>query len=67
MKRAASAIRTAASAVARAVGLEGAFLIAGTALIAAAGAYLHPAVPLLVVGVMCTLAGLALAMPRRSS
>jgi hypothetical protein len=64
VKRAALALRSASVAVARAIDLEGAFLIIGTALIAAAASYVHPAGPLLVVGVTCTLAGLALA--RRS-
>lgn len=66
MKRAAVALRHLLATVANAIGLEGAFLLVGTALLAAGASYLHPAGPLLVVGAMCVLAGLALAVPTRS-
>lgn len=58
-------MKRAVVAIARAIDLEGAFLIAGTALLAAASSYVHPAGPLAVFGISCLLAGLALA--RRSS
>ncbi len=65
MKRTAGALRLLVVAVARGVGLEGAFLLAGTALLAAAASYVSPVGPLVVVGTMCVLAGLALAIPSR--
>ena len=65
MKRAAFALRSLSTAVVSGVGLEGAFLLAGTVLLAVASSYLSPAGPLVVVGGMCVLAGLALAIPAR--
>jgi hypothetical protein len=41
-----------------AVGIEGAFLLAGTVLLAAAASYISPAAALVVVGVACILAGI---------
>lgn len=67
MKRAAVALRRLVLSLARVVGIEGAFLLVGTALLAAFASYLHPAGPLFVVGAMCVLAGLALAVPTRSA
>lgn len=49
--------------IASAVGLEGAFLVAGTALLAVGASFFNPAAPYLVVGGMCVLIGLALARP----
>lgn len=53
------------TAVAYAIGIEGAFLIAGVALMTAAASYISPAAALAVVGLSCVLAGIALALPRR--
>lgn len=61
MSRAAAAI----DRIARALGLEGAFLLAGTLLLAAAASFVHPAGPLLVMGAVCLLLGIALALPVR--
>ncbi len=52
--------------LAASVGLEGLFLVAGTALLAAGSSYIHPAGPLLVTGAVCLLVGLALAVPQPS-
>ena len=52
-------------AVLGAIGLEGAFLTAGTIALAVASSYLSPAGPWLVVGVALTLTGLALVVPPR--
>jgi hypothetical protein len=65
MKRAARALRGLALGLAGAVGLEGAFLLIGTTLLSVAAAHLSPIGPLVVVGSMCILAGLALAVPTR--
>jgi 1,4-dihydroxy-2-naphthoate octaprenyltransferase len=65
MKRAALAIRRLIGSVASAIGLEGAFLLAGTALLAVAAGYAAPWGPWLVVGTACVLAGIALALPPR--
>ena len=43
---------------------EGAFLIAGTVLLAIGASYVSPIGPYLVVGAMCLLVGLLLAAPR---
>lgn len=67
MKRAADAIYSVGVYLARAVGLEGAFLIAGTALLAAGSTYVSPAGPLFVVGTVCMVAALGLALPQRRS
>lgn len=65
MKRAATAISILAARFAAAVGLEGTFLVTGTVLLSIASTYVSPAGPLVVVGAMCILAGLALALPQR--
>lgn len=51
--------------IARAIGLEGAFLIAGTAALSAGASYFSPAGPWLVSGGVAVLVGLALAVPTR--
>lgn len=61
MSRAAAAI----DRIARALDLEGAFLLAGTLLLSAAASFFHPAGPLLVMGAACLLLGIALARPGR--
>lgn len=63
MKRAAIALAGLLTRIAGAVGLEGTFLIIGTALLAAGSSYLSPAGPLLVVGGICVLTAIALARP----
>lgn len=65
VKRTALAVRSLLGAVAGAVGLEGAFLAAGTVMLAVAAGYVTPAGPFVVVGSMCILAGIALALPAR--
>lgn len=65
MKRAAIALRRLLFSVARGVGMEGTFLLAGTAALAVGASYFSPAGPWLVVGIVALLIGLALAMPRR--
>jgi membrane protein implicated in regulation of membrane protease activity len=65
MKRAAVALHRLLLAIARAVGLEGVFLLIGTALLAVAASYVSPAGPWFVAGIMFTLAGVALATPPR--
>lgn len=61
MRRAAVALRSLAAAV----GLEGAFLIAGTILLAVASSYLWSFGPWLVVGAACVVVGFVLARPAR--
>lgn len=51
----------------RAVGLEDVLLLVGTACLAYAASFVHPAGPVVVVGVMCLLAGIVLALPARRS
>lgn len=65
MKRAALALRGLLLVLATAVGLEGTFLIIGTACLAVGASYIAPAGPWFVVGGMAVLAGLALAIPQR--
>lgn len=65
MKRAAVALRRLASLVAAVVGIEGAFLFVGTALLAIGAGYFSPAGPFVVVGFICLIAGVALAVPPR--
>lgn len=48
------------------VGIEGAFLIVGTAVLALGAALVHPAGPYAVIGLMLVAYGLALAAPRRA-
>lgn len=66
MKRAAIALRDLVGKLASAIGLEGSFLGAGTALLAVGSTYVNPAGPWFVVGGACLLAGIALALPRRA-
>lgn len=66
MKRAAVALRGLAASLAALVGLEGAFLLGGTACLATGASYFSPAGPWLVVGVVAVLSGIALALPRRA-
>lgn len=67
MKHATVALRSLLGLVAASVGLEGALLVAGTAVLAAGSGIIHPAGPYLVVGAVCLLLGLALAVhPRRA-
>ena len=66
MKRAASAIGSMLTRIVLGVGLEGAFLLAGTALLAAGSSFVSPAGPWIVVGAACTIAGIALTLPRRT-
>lgn len=63
MKRATVALRR---LLVDGLGLEGGFLLIGTVLLATFAAFIHPAGPLLVVGAVCLLLGLALAVPRRT-
>lgn len=63
MKRAAVSIGRFVSLVAGGVGLEGAFLVAGTALLAVGSTFIVPYGPWFVVGGMAILAGIALALP----
>lgn len=65
MRRAAAALRGLALSTASAVGLEGAFLATGTALVAVGSTYISAAGPFFVVGAMALLAGVALALPTR--
>lgn len=65
MKRTAAALRRAALSVAHAVGLEGAFLLAGTALLSTGAGFIAPAGPWIVSGSVFLLAGIALAVPPR--
>lgn len=51
--------------LASAVGIEGVFLLVGTIALAIFAASIHPAGPWAVVGIMCILAGIALAIPER--
>lgn len=59
------ALRSLLTRIASALGLEGGFLLVGTALLAVFASYLHPAGALAVVGVMCIVIGIALAVPVR--
>lgn len=67
MRRAAVAVRSLAARAAASVGLEGLFLLLGTALLADAASYLSPAGPPAVAGAACILAGVALALPQRGT
>lgn len=64
MKRATAALSSLIASTSRNVGLEGAFLLGGTACLAVFAASVNPAGPWLVVGAVALLVGLALAMPR---
>lgn len=63
MKRAAIAVNRLIARVAAAVGLEGAFFLTGTVLLAVAASYIHPAGALIVTGAACVLVSVALVMP----
>lgn len=65
MRRAAIALRSLGSRTASAVGLEGAFLLLGTASMAVASSYISAAGPWFTVGAVSLLAGIALALPTR--
>jgi len=67
VKRGAIALRSLIGRIAAAVGLEGAFLLVGTMLLAVAGSFIGPAVSLSIVGLVCVFTGLALAIPGRNS
>lgn len=58
-------MKRAARRIAGAVGIEGAFLFAGTVLLSVAASFVAPAGPFVVAGVMCILAGIVLAVPPR--
>jgi len=63
MKRAAVALRSLLARVLGSVGLEGGFIVIGTGVLAYGSSLIAPVGPYLVVGVMCILAGIALAIP----
>lgn len=65
MKRAAVALAGLVSTIAGGIGLEGAFLATGTALVAVGSSYFSAAGPWIVVGAVVLLTGFALALPRR--
>lgn len=67
MKRAAVAASRLLTRIAAAVGLEGAFFLAGTAFLAAFASYFHPAGPLGVIGVACVLVAVALVIPDKET
>lgn len=66
MKAAAVAIQSLLARFVAAVGLEGAFLVAGVAFLSRASLAISPDGPWFVIGASCFLAGLALALPRRT-
>ncbi len=66
MTRAAAALRDLIQDAASGIGIEGAFLAIGTALVAVGASYIAPAGPWLVVGTVSLALGLALAAPRKS-
>lgn len=66
MRHATLALRGAMLRVIRWVGIEGAFVAAGTAVLAVGAALISPAGPYAVVGLVLVLYGLALAAPRRA-
>ncbi len=63
--KAAVALRSALLAIGRQVGLEGAFLILGTACLAVAASFFSAAGPWFVTGTIALLIGLVLAQPRK--
>lgn len=65
MKPAVIALRGLVGRFLAGVGLEGALLLVGTALLAIGAAYLNPAGPWFVAGSVAVLLGLALAIPPR--
>lgn len=66
MKRGAVALYSLVARLAADIGAEGAFLAAGTALLAIGASYVSPAGPWLVIGVVCLGTGVALTVPRRT-
>lgn len=66
MKTAADALRSFVLWLAAQVGLEGAFLLIGTASLAVWASYFGPAWPWAVVGVMSLLTAFALIVPKRA-
>jgi hypothetical protein len=66
VRRATVALAASLSRLGSKVGLEGAFLLAGAALLAVGASYIHPAGPYLVTGGLAVMAGIALALPARS-
>jgi hypothetical protein len=66
MKRAAQAVNALVVRIASAIGLEGAFFVIGTALLAAGSSFIHPAGPLFVIGAACVLVSVALTVPERT-
>lgn len=66
MKRAALALRSGLVWLAGQVGLEGTFLLVGTASLAVWANYFGPAWPWAVVGVMSLLTAFALIVPKRA-
>lgn len=67
MRRAAIALRSLAARLGSAVGIEGAFLTAGTIALAVGSSYFSAAGPWIVAGAVCVLLGIALAVAPRSS
>jgi len=67
VKRATVALRDLLVWLGKSVDMEGAFLLAGTALLAIGSTYLNPAGPWIVVGGVALILGLALAVPTRRS
>ena len=65
MKRAAISIRALVVRLVAGVGLEGGFLLVGTALLAVGSSFISAIGPWIVTGIMCILAGIALAIPER--
>jgi hypothetical protein len=65
MKAATRALRNLLGRLAKSVGMEGTFLLIGTALLAVGSAYLNPAGPWVVVGSVSLILGLATAVPVR--
>ena len=63
MKRPTEALAALTARIARGLGIEGAFLLAGTTLLAIGASYLGPAWPWIVTGAVALLIGLALSLP----
>lgn len=66
MKKGALAVRLHIARLAAGVGLEGGFLLIGAILLAVGSSFISPAGPWLVLGGLCVLVGIALAVPARS-
>jgi hypothetical protein len=65
LRRATHALRGHLATLARAIDIEGAFVITGTAVLAVGSGMIHPAAPFLVVGGVLLALGFALARPPR--